>query len=189
MEMKRKEYLIRLIEEISDNKEEQEIIQYGLHQVRVILINVLTLVISGILWQELSFTLLVFLELFFLRPYAGGYHADTELGCYLISILMMNIIIFLKKGIVLSNMLFIGSWLGTSVFIWLYAPVENPIRCLDKDERKMYANKTKKILLCNATVLLIGIFVQRGDILEVVIWAQIIIIITMVAGLWKYREC
>ena len=97
MEMKRKEYLIRLIEEISDNKEEQEIIQYGLHQVRVILINVLTLVISGILWQELSFTLLVFLELFFLRPYAGGYHADTELGCYLISILMMNIIIFLKK--------------------------------------------------------------------------------------------
>ena len=29
MEMKRKEYLIRLIEEISDNKEEQEIIQYG----------------------------------------------------------------------------------------------------------------------------------------------------------------
>lgn len=84
MEMKRKEYLIRLIEEISDNKEEQEIIQYGLHQVRVILINVLTLVISGILWQELSFTLLVFLELFFLRPYAGGYHADTELGCYLI---------------------------------------------------------------------------------------------------------
>ena len=185
MEMKRKEYLIRLIEEISDNKEEQEIIQYGLHQVRVILINVLTLVISGILWQELSFTLLVFLELFFLRPYAGGYHADTELGCYL----MMNIIIFLKKGIVLSNMLFIGSWLGTSVFIWLYAPVENPIRCLDKDERKTYANKTKKILLCNATVVLIGIFVQRGDILEVVIWAQIRIIITMVAGLWKYREC
>ena len=44
MEMKRKEYLIRLIEEISDNKEEQEIIQYGLHQVSVILINVLTLV-------------------------------------------------------------------------------------------------------------------------------------------------
>lgn len=86
-------------------------------------------------------------------------------------------------------MLFIGSWLGTSVFIWLYAPVENPIRCLDKDERKTYANKTKKILLCNATVVLIGIFVQRGDILEVVIWAQIIIIITMVAGLWKYREC
>lgn len=83
------------------------------------MINVLTLVISGILWQELSFTLLVFLELFFLRPYAGGYHADTELGCYLISILMMNIIIFLKKGIVLSNMLFIGSWLGTSVVNFL----------------------------------------------------------------------
>lgn len=106
MEKHRKKFSIRLIEKIGHDEEEREIIQYGLHQGFLILLNLLTTVVCGILWKELPFVLLVFWGIFFLRPYAGGYHADTELRCYFLSTAMMNMVVFLKKTIVLHPVSF-----------------------------------------------------------------------------------
>lgn len=86
----KKPYLVKIAEMISCDKEEREIIQYGLHQGFMILLNLLTIIICGGLWKELPFALLLFLGIFILRPYAGGYHADTELRCYLISTVAVN---------------------------------------------------------------------------------------------------
>ena len=81
MREEKKLYSEKIAEKISDDKEEQEILQYGLHQGFTILLNLVTLIVCGILWNELSLMLFLFLGIFFLRPYAGGYHADTELRC------------------------------------------------------------------------------------------------------------
>ena len=161
-----------------NNKSNQVAIDY-----RVFL---LTTVVCGILWKELPFVLLVFWGIFFLRPYAGGYHADTELRCYFLSTAMMNMVVFLKKTIVLSNIMFIIIWIITVIFIWIYAPVENTIHCLDEDARKKYANNTKKILLCNGIVMLVGIWVNQRIVVDAIIWSQVMIAIAMIAGLWKY---
>ena len=186
MEKHRKKFSIRLIEKIGHDEEEREIIQYGLHQGFLILLNLLTTVVCGILWKELPFVLLVFWGIFFLRPYAGGYHADTELRCYFLSTAMMNMVVFLKKTIVLSNIMFIIIWIITVIFIWIYAPVENTIHCLDEDARKKYANNTKKILLCNGIVMLVGIWVNQRIVVDAIIWSQVMIAIAVIAGLWKY---
>ena len=114
-----------------------------------------------------------------MRPYAGGYHADTELRCYFLSTAMMNMVVFLKKTIVLSNIMFIIIWIITVIFIWIYAPVE-------EDARKKYANNTKKILLCNGIVMLVGIWVNQRIVVDAIIWSQVMIAIAMIAGLWKY---
>lgn len=52
MEKHRKKFSIRLIEKIGHDEEEREIIQYGLHQGFLILLNLLTTVVCGILWKE-----------------------------------------------------------------------------------------------------------------------------------------
>ena len=65
MEKHRKKFSIRLIEKIGHDEEEREIIQYGLHQGFLILLNLLTTVVCGILWKELPFVLLVFWGIFF----------------------------------------------------------------------------------------------------------------------------
>ena len=57
MEKHRKKFSIRLIEKIGHDEEEREIIQYGLHQGFLILLNLLTTVVCGILWKELPFVL------------------------------------------------------------------------------------------------------------------------------------
>lgn len=187
MEKERKIYLVKIAEKLSSDAEEKEILQYGLHQGFIIIWNVLTLIICGIIWKELPFMILLFLSIFFLRPYAGGYHADTELSCYLISTLIMNAAVWGKKVIILSNTIFICAWIGMAAFIWICAPVENPIHCLDDKERKKYAANTKKILLCYALVMLMGIWSQRQYLTDAILWSHVLIVIAMAAGLWKYK--
>lgn len=188
MRKRKKPYTVKIAEKICSDEEEREIIQYGLHQGGMILINVLTLVICGILWGELPFILLVFIGIFFLRPYAGGYHADTELRCYVVSTAMMNAAICGKKIIFFPQIILICVWIGTASFIWANAPVENPIHCLDENERKKYAKNTKRILLCYASVMLIGICLQQRYLMEVIAWIHILIGVAMIAGLIKYNK-
>ena len=76
----------KIARSIGKNSEEIEIIQYGLHQAFFMLINFITIIICGLLWQELIFSLVLFTAIYFIRPYAGGYHADTEIRCYFLSV-------------------------------------------------------------------------------------------------------
>ena len=73
------EWSRKISNQICENQNEKEIIQYGLNQLFWILLNFFAIAISGVLWHEFCFSILVFLEIYFLRPYAGGYHADTEM--------------------------------------------------------------------------------------------------------------
>lgn len=180
--------LIKILEKMNYDDEEREIIQYGLEQFFSILLDVVTFIICGILWKELFFTLLIFLGVFFLRPYAGGYHADTKFNCYLITTIMMNIAIWMKKKLILSNITLVGIWISTTIFIVIYAPVENPIHCLVKQEQKKYREKTKKILLYNAIMMLAGVCFRWQFLLKVIVWVQVITAIAMAAGLWKYNR-
>lgn len=127
--------------------------------------------------------------------YFGGYFFETL--CWRISCRYRITLLFsidsndehgclFEKTIVLSNIMFIIIWIITVIFIWIYAPVENTIHCLDEDARKKYANNTKKILLCNGIVMLVGIWVNQRIVVDAIIWSQVMIAIAMIAGLWKY---
>ena len=188
MKKGKKPYMVKIAEKICSDEEEREIIQYGLHQGSMILMNVLTLVVCGIFWRELPFILLVFLGIFLLRPYAGGYHADTELRCYLISTAVMNAAILGKKMIHFPQILLICIWIGTAAFIWIYAPVENPIHCLDENEKRKYVKNTRKILVCYTFVMALGIYLQQQYLMEVIVWIHILIGVAMIAGILKYGQ-
>jgi accessory gene regulator B len=186
MKKEKKPYLVKIAEKISDDRDEQEIIQYGMHQGFLILCNILILMISGLFWGEVPFVIFVFWGIFFLRPYAGGYHADTELRCCFLFAVIINMVMFGKKLLVLSNRILIGLWVGMTVFIWIFAPVENPIHCLEENERKKYAKNTKRILLCYVFAMALGVFMKQRHLMEAIVWINILIGTGMAAGLRKY---
>lgn len=188
MRQEKKLYSVKIAEKISSSQEECVIIQYGLHQGFLIMFNVLTAIICGVLWMELPFVVLLFLGNFFLRPYAGGYHADTELRCYMISTVVINIAVWARKTITASNMALLGMWVVTTLFIWIYTPVENPVHCLDEDAREKYAKNTREILLLYGIVMLLGICTYQRFFMEVIVWVQVLVVIVMAAGLWKYKN-
>ena len=91
------EWSRKISNQICENQNEKEIIQYGLNQLFWILLNFFAIAISGVLWHEFCFSILVFLEIYFLRPYAGGYHADTEIKCCMISVGIVNIAMLVNQ--------------------------------------------------------------------------------------------
>jgi accessory gene regulator B len=135
------------------SEKDKSIYEFGLKQGTVIIINLITVLliglVSGELWNLMVFTISYLL----LQPYAGGYHAESEIGCYVFSTLMMIVVVFVSKFIMMDFHV-VAIILGCSVSIlMLFAPVEDYRKSLDEMEVKVYRRKLQKVLF----VELVGI--------------------------------
>lgn len=109
-----------IAEKISSNQNEMVVIQYGIHQLLATIVNFLTIFICGILWEEVELCVILFVGIFILRPYAGGYHANTEFKCYAFSMGMINIAMIAKKKIILSGIGMINMYIGFALLIFFF---------------------------------------------------------------------
>lgn len=119
---------------------------YGFQQGALLLINILTLMIIGLIFDMLWQTLCFISSYSILRVYAGGYHAKTKLRCYLFSIGMMTTAIYLIKYISWGWSSYIITLIISSTIILMLAPVEAQNRPLDKLEKTVYRQKSIIIL-------------------------------------------
>ena len=91
----------------------------------------------------------------FLRPYAGGYHADTEIKCCMISVGIVNIAMLVRKINVISLDCMFVIYLCFICVIVLFSPVDNPIHPLSKVDSRFYAKRSRQLnflvqlLACN----------------------------------------
>ena len=141
---------------------DKEIIVYGLACALEHGISMITIIILGLLF-ELTFETVVFVLAFsFIRTYAGGYHCQKAINCYLMS----NGAILLVLGIIkftLEEYMFIlgGAILLISLPILLkFAPIETPNKRLDEDERKQYRNKTITHLVIECVIIFTSFLVE-----------------------------
>ena len=118
---------------ICNDNQEFEIIIYGVHQMITIILNLFLTVISGIL-------AVMYFYFSILRPYAGGYHSETEGKCLVISIALINLILFAKRYVRLEIPAFIVICVASMAVIFLWAPIGNPNKTLDMMEKK-YINE------------------------------------------------
>ncbi|EOS42172.1 accessory gene regulator B family protein [Lachnospiraceae bacterium JLR.KK009] len=125
---------------ICNDNQEFEIIIYGVHQMITIILNLFLTVISGIIWQNFSFLAVMYFYFSILRPYAGGYHSETEGKCLVISIALINLILFAKRYVRLEIPAFIVICVASMAVIFLWAPIGNPNKTLDMMEKK-YINE------------------------------------------------
>lgn len=173
-------------EKISANEEEREIVQYGLQQ-SIILVNMVSTIAVALIWTELIFSIFVFLGLYLLRPYAGGYHADSKINCYLISLSVINLSIIVRKLSILSGLSIYG-YLFFTLIICLYAPIQNPIHALTIIEEIEYGRKTRRILIGFSLLWVWGYFFRPGILKDAISAIVGITAISMIAGRIKYRR-
>lgn len=181
-------YSSNLISQISTSKEDREVLEYGLHQSLMILLNLLSVLICGFFWKLLLFGLLLFLTLFFLRPYAGGFHADTEIRCYMVSIGIINLVMAGVKFINMSNSVMIILYMGSFLVIWKNAPVVNSINPLENIEILKYSQKAKRIIIGYSLIAGFGIYLQNSIIYESIFYGMLIAALSDLIGKYKYRE-
>lgn len=181
-------YSSNLISQISTSKEDREVLEYGLHQSLMILLNLLSVLICGFFWKLLLFGLLLFLTLFFLRPYAGGFHADTEIRCYMVSIGIINLVMAGVKFINMSDSIMIILYMGSFLVIWKNAPVVNSINPLENIEILKYSQKAKRIIIGYSLIAGFGIYLQNSIIYEPIFYGMLITALSDLIGKYKYRE-
>ena len=76
----------RMVERGIIKEEEQELYQFGIRNGMILLLNVVTALVIGLLTEQLAVVAVFTPSFMVLRSYTGGYHSDSRVFCYLVLI-------------------------------------------------------------------------------------------------------
>lgn len=169
-------------------EDRKEIIQYGIKSGKVFLISTLITTLIGCFFGVFFESIIFWFSFCLLRKYAGGYHADTEKRCYLISFIIVNISLLSIKKIVLDIMWGILTETIILFIIFFLAPIETENHCLDEDEKRKYAIKTKFIILNLYLVFITSLYFNKISIAISVEMANLIVAISLLFGAMKLKK-
>lgn len=166
-------------------EEDRELYSYGLQQGFIIIWNILTTVIIGIIFGQVWESILFMLTYFPLRSSAGGYHARTPLRCYLLSIIMIIAVLISMRLHIWNSVISFMSVIVSSVVILLLAPVEDSNKPLDATESVVFKKRTKAVLYVLVGMVLFFQFVKLPDASYCITLALIALSIMLVLGKFK----
>ena len=82
--------------DIIDEKD-KEIYIYGLSQGIIMIFNIITVIIIGMILNMLFLSILFIATYIPIRVYAGGFHCRTQAKCYIFSVIMQITVLLLCK--------------------------------------------------------------------------------------------
>ncbi|NMB30547.1 MAG: accessory gene regulator B family protein [Clostridiales bacterium] len=132
------------------NDENIDVVRYGIEIVLLKILFFLTILFIGIITNNVVNILIFMLFYKPLRTYAGGYHAKTRIGCYIVSVLMLLLMLisvrFVSMFDALTNAVYVIAVIS-GVIIWILAPVETSNKPLDSAEKSRYRLISRIVLL------------------------------------------
>jgi len=150
--------------------EEKELFTYGLQQGLVLIINIVSSILVGLLFHMVWESILFLIAYIPLRSYAGGYHARTQIRCYILSIGIIGVVLWGIKFFEWTNFNYFLTALMGGIIIFLLAPRGDANKPLDELEKVVYKSRTRRILLVEELLILVLMF--RG-------WNSVAICISM----------
>ena len=144
----------RLVERGIIKEEEQEIYQFGIRNGMIILLNVLTALLIGLVTEKLFVVAVFTLSFMVLRSYTGGYHSDSRIFCYVGSNLVLFIPIYTEMLFVQTDNYILIILLALAVgIIMVCSPMNSKNRKLDEAEQKHFGRKARVITVMQLIVL------------------------------------
>lgn len=141
-------------------EEDKEIYAFGIQQGAYTGISLLSAMIIGALfgvfWQSLIF-LAAFIPM---RIHAGGFHSVSQLRCYLYSISVIAIVLYLLANVSFSIWVSVPVVCISALLIFLLAPVEDPNKPLDYLENIVYKKRARRILVVLLTLWAVALVFQ-----------------------------
>lgn len=177
-----------LIEIGTVSLEEKELYEYGIRQGILMVINVLTAILIGFVlgmaWQSIIF-LLTYIPI---RTCAGGYHASSQLTCYLLSIPFMFTALIGVKMLPWGGYLSFIALFCSAITIVLLAPVEDSNKPLDEIEKIVYRKKTRIVLAVLLTVAVLLWVLKLKQVSIVIIMALVVAAGMLILGAIKNNK-
>lgn len=172
---------------ICSESQEMEIITYGVHQTIIVMLYIFFIVISGIIWNERLFLAIMFVYFSMLRPYVGGYHAETEGRCLVISIVLVNLVLFGKRHFALGIPAYTVIWLASMAVMFLWAPIGSPNKEFDMLERRIYKRKSLIIMTVGSFGIIISVLFEWKTLGEGIVSGMFLTAVLLILGKIKYR--
>ncbi|MFA9375859.1 MAG: accessory gene regulator B family protein [Lachnotalea sp.] len=168
---------------------DRKIYMYGLENGMAILANMITAVIIGIFSGKLSIIIIFLLSFISLRIYAGGFHLENKLTCYLFSNVILILPLYGNKFyyqfITSTNRL---ALFGLVVLIILFL---NPVECIKRKydvEEKMYFRKRSIfVLLFQVIIYFLLIKWKKSDYAFAILASLLIISVLLFWGKLNLR--
>ena len=129
----------RMVERGIIKEEEQELYQFGIRNGMILLLNVVTALVIGLLTEQLAVVAVFTLSFMVLRSYTGGYHSDSRVFCYLGSNLVLLVPVYTQAVFYKTSLAWLLAVLLVSAgIIFLLSPMHSKNRKLDKEEQKHF---------------------------------------------------
>ena len=162
--------------------DDREIYQYGFEQVFSSLLNIATMLLLGIILGKIYQSLVLILSFMALRSYSGGYHANTPLHCYLLTVMSISAALSIMKFITIDRFICWGLLVLSSVVILLLSPIGSKNKPLDEIEKIIYRKKTIIVWSVETCVAIVFIILDITEIHISITLAQVIINIALIFG-------
>ena len=164
--------------EVSDS----ELYEYGFWQGGVLFFNFLTVALLGILFNMLLESIIFLVFYGVLRTIAGGYHAQTQHACYILSILLMVVVLIMLKtfpwNIILCCILTV---LSISI-IFILAPVQDENKLLDETEKTVFKKLSRLISLLYGLIIFLLFLFNKNELAYCVVISLFTLTIMLVLG-------
>jgi len=162
------------------DKDDWEIYQYGMYQLILNSVDIVTILLLGIIFKEL-WQCIVYVGVFVsMRVYAGGYHASTPLRCYLITTLTTAVALLVMKYIEVGYFVWTAMLFVSSLVILVLAPIESENKPLDIMEKKIYRKRTCIIWGVETVLAVIFAFLKVKSVFICVTMAEIMLGIALI---------
>ncbi|MGP1433628.1 MAG: accessory gene regulator ArgB-like protein [Peptoanaerobacter stomatis] len=138
----------------------REVYVYGLTQLFRTLLNLFTTVIIGFCMGMLSESIVFVICLMLIRSYSGGYHSDSPIRCYLISVIAVIMALGSIKLSVWNEYSSVLVMVISNGILLLYAPIGHRNKPLEDIEVLVYKRRLKWILLALTVTFMMFVLVN-----------------------------
>lgn len=184
------EKIVQYVDEAySLSENERELLKFGIESSLEIGINILASIVLLYIINMIPEGLFFFCVFIPIRMYSGGYHADTYIRCFMLSMVSLLGVMILGSKIYIAWETALITITVQIVIIWRIAPVINAERPVSRREYQCFSDKLKKVLVLVEMIAVILVILKRQRFMNTLVLSLLLIIITLVIGRIKYSDC
>ena len=128
------------------DSENRELYSYGIHAVFGALLNIITAIFIGFLFGMIMQSVIFMAAYIPIRIFSGGYHAHTQVQCYLLSVILIVGSLLLMRYIPWTLQILLFSSFFSGMIVFFLSPIPDSNKPLNEMELVIYRKYARIIL-------------------------------------------
>lgn len=169
-------------ENSSINEEENIIVEFGKKMIITTIVAFIVATVISLYMKMFLEGVLLLVSIIALRQYAGGYHAQSQKLCAVLSVLIYIMGLFVIKKIPMHSVIQLVMCVISTLIVFFLAPVDNLNNKLTCSEKKYIKNKVRTFLTIEIAAFVLFLIMGAEYWSEIIIISMIIVSILVLIG-------